>query len=78
MQPHAYREQQLLGIDRFGQVVGRAGFKAFFTIAFHRFGSQRDDGKADELRILSDNANRLEAVHLRHHDIHQHDCNFRI
>src|SRR6516225_1569745 len=78
VQPHTDCEKQLFGIDRFGKVVGRAGFEAFFAVALHRLGSQRDDGKPGEQGILPDDANRLVAVHLRHHDIHQNNCDFRV
>ena len=42
------RRQQLLGIDRLGEIVGRAGLQTFFAVALHRLGGQRDDRQPAE------------------------------
>ena len=41
-------EEQLLGVDWFGQIVRSAGLEALLAVALHRFGGQRDDGQAAE------------------------------
>ena len=43
MQPHAQRGQQLLGVDRLGEIIRRARLQAFLAVALHRLGGQRDD-----------------------------------
>src|ERR1700679_1288026 len=59
MKPHSDSKQQLLGVDRFGEIIGGAGFKAFLPVALHRLGRQRDNGEPPEGRIRTDNANGL-------------------
>src|ERR1700685_1742258 len=53
MKPHSDSKQQLLGVDRFGEIIGGAGFKAFLPVALHRLGRQGDNGKSPEGRIRS-------------------------
>ena len=43
MQPHAQRRQQLLGVDRLGEIVRGAGLEALLAVALHRLRGQRDD-----------------------------------
>src|SRR3954452_17837244 len=78
VQPHADCKQQLIGVDGFGEVVGRAGLEAFLAVAFHGLGRQRNDRKTGEGRIFTNDADSLIAIHLRHHDVHQHDADLRI
>jgi hypothetical protein len=73
MQPHPHQRQQLGHIDRLGDVVRGAGVDALVAIAFHRLGGERDDGQRMEGGDLADRAHGVVAVHLRHHDVHQHD-----
>src|SRR5688572_14214563 len=68
MQPHSQRRQQLLGVDRFREVVRRTGFEALLAVALHRLRGQSDDRQAPERRILPDLLHRPIAVHVRHHD----------
>src|SRR3954454_2384386 len=72
MQPHAQRREQLLGVNRLGEIIGSTRFQALLAIAFHRLGGERDDGQASERRLLADYSHGLIAVHLRHHDVHEH------
>ena len=54
MQPHAQDGQQLLGIDRLGEIVGGAGLQAFFAVAFHRLCGQGDNRQAAERAVFAD------------------------
>ena len=71
-QPDAHQRQQLLGVHRLGDVVGGAGVQALLAVAFHRLGGQGQDRQRAELGILADLAHGLVAVHLGHHDVHEH------
>ena len=59
--------------DGLGDVVGGAGLEALLAVALHRLGGERDDRQRAELRVVADLPHRLVAVHLRHHDVHQHE-----
>jgi hypothetical protein len=44
MQPHPQNRQQLFGIDRFVEIIGRSSFETFFAFAFHRFAVNAANG----------------------------------
>ena len=48
VQPDAQQREQLLGVDRLGDVVGRAGLDALLAVALHRLGGERDDRQVRE------------------------------
>src|ERR1700732_3701105 len=73
VQPHTKRREQLLGINRLGQVLRCASFQALFTIALHRLGRQSNDRKPAERRGLPNSLHRSVSIHLWHHDVHQND-----
>ena len=73
MQPHSQGRQELLGVDRLCEIIGGAGFQTLLTVAFHRFGGQRNDRQPPESRVGADHLHRLIAVHFGHHDVHQND-----
>ncbi len=52
MQPNAQKRNELVGVHRFGDVIGGAGLKAFFAVALHGLGGEREDGQRPELRHL--------------------------
>ena len=60
-------------MERLGDVVVRTGFEAFFPIVDHRLGRERDDRELGKLGLLADLPSRLQAIHHRHHDVHQHE-----
>ncbi len=69
---------EFLGADRFGEVVVHPGSDARFAVALHRVGGHRHD--PDRLRPAlgwgragPDLAGCLQAVHLGHLDVHQHE-----
>src|SRR6516164_2865131 len=72
MQPQADQRQQLVRVDGFGHVIGGAGLEALLTVALHRLGRERDDRQQAELVVAADAPHGLVAIHLRHHDVHQH------
>ena len=78
IQPDAQQRQQLVGVDRLGDVVARAGLEALLAVALHRLRGQRDHREVLPLGALADAAQRLVAVHLRHHDVHQDDVDVRV
>ena len=53
VQPYAQQRQQLLGVDRLRDVVGRAGLQALLAVALHRLGRQRQNRQRAELRRSS-------------------------
>ena len=70
-QPDAQHREQLVQIDRLGNVIRGAGFDALGAVSLHRLRGHRDDRQRPELGDLPDRAHGFVAVHLRHHDIHQ-------
>src|SRR5208283_296545 len=77
MEPHPQRGEELFGVDRLGEIVRGAGFEAFLAIALHGLGGQGNDRQTAVGRVAADVLDRLVTVHFRHHDVHQHDRQFR-
>ena len=73
LQPGPQGREQLLRVDRLRQVVPRARLEAALAVALHRLRGHRDDRQVLAAGELADLAHGLQAVHLRHHDVHQHD-----
>ena len=72
VQPHAHEREELLEVDRLGDVVRRAGRDRLLAVALHRLRGQGDDREARaNSRHRADRARRLVAVHLGHHHVHQ-------
>ena len=69
-EPDSQEGQQFIGIDRFRDVIRRAGLKAAFTIPLHGLRGQRQDrqqtmpGILPDLAIVGEAANGEEAVEL--------------
>ena len=78
VEPHSHQGKQLVNLQRFGDVIGSAGFNTFLTVALHRFCSDGNNGKKIVLMLAPDFLSRFISVHFRHHDIHQHHVNLRI
>src|SRR5512135_304061 len=76
-QPDAEHRLELVAADGLGQVVRGPDLEAFLAVAFHRLGRQRDDRQRPERLQLADRADRLVTVHLRHHDVQQHQVDPR-
>src|SRR5260370_36694551 len=51
VQPEPQRAEQLLGIDRLGEIDRGAGFQAFLAVALQRLGGTRMDRKAPDLPL---------------------------
>ena len=63
-----------LGRDRLGDVVVHPGGEARLAVALHGVGGHRDDPRPGRAGPAApDPAGRLEAVELRHLDVHQDD-----
>src|SRR5262245_15038631 len=73
MQPRAQHADHELRLDRLRKVVPRTRLDALLAVALHRLGSDRDDRQVLARRDPADLPYRVEAVDLRHHDVHQHD-----
>src|SRR5262245_9028224 len=71
-QPRPQHRDELLGIDRLGEIVPGAGLAALLSIALHGLGGDRDDRHVTEPRIEPDLSPGLHAVHLRPHAVPQH------
>jgi len=61
--------------DRLADVVVHAGRQAFLLVAFHGMGGHGDDRDvaSRHLLALANGRARLQSVHVRHFDIHQHE-----
>ena len=59
-------------LDRFGDVIHRAGVEPPRQILHVRLGRDEDDGNVRDRFIFFEAAAGLEAVHLGHHDVQQH------
>ena len=71
-QPGSDRGDQLLGVDRLGDVVVGARVETALSFAGHDLARHRDDRDRPELVEGADRAHRVVAVHARHHDVGQH------
>ena len=70
-QPCPQHADHQLGVDRLRQVVPRARLHALLAVALHRLRGHGDDRHVLARGHLADLADRVDAVHLRHHDVHQ-------
>src|SRR5712692_4581292 len=61
-EPGAEFRDQLFGIDRFREIVRRAGVDALLAVALHGLRGDRDDRQVAEPRVGADRACRLELV----------------
>ena len=77
-QPAPQHDQQVRRFNRLGQVVPGAGLDAFLAVALHGLGRHRDQRQVLAARQLAQLAHGLHAVHLRHHDVHQHHVDVRV
>src|SRR5579875_2323808 len=73
VQPDPQKREQLLYIQRFGYVVRCSRIYAPLAVALHRLGGDGDYRQVLEAAVGADCLNRLVAVHLGHHDVHEHD-----
>src|SRR5919106_817245 len=78
MQPASQHREQMQAIDGLGQVVPGARLDALLAVALHRLRRHRDDRQGAAPRQLPDLLDGLDAVHLRHHDVHQHDVDLDV
>src|SRR5579864_764808 len=70
-EPAFHAVEELLDVDRLGDVVGCAGVDALLPVALHGPGGDGDDGQPGVLGHAADGAGGLVAVHPRHHHVHQ-------
>src|SRR5262249_7059257 len=73
VQPGPQHGEHLLGVHRLREVVPGAGLDALLPVALHGLGRHGDDRQVPQPRHLADFAHGLHAVHLRHHNVHEHD-----
>ena len=71
LQPAPQRAHEHLAVDGLRDVVVHARRGARVEIALHRVRRHREDRHARVARVLADAPRRLEAVHLRHLDVHE-------
>lgn len=64
----------MVSIHGLGEVIARASTEAFLAVAFHRFGGDGEDGQITEFRGAADLAHGFVAVHLGHHEVHEHEA----
>src|SRR5580658_2671403 len=77
VQPHVQSREQLLCVNRLGQILGCTCFETSLAIALHCFCSESNNGQPSQCRILANHLHGFIAVHLRHHDIHENNCQVR-
>src|SRR5258707_15099091 len=70
-EPYPHKGQELLGVDRFRDVVRGACFQTLLAVALHGFRSERQYRQRAEHGIIADFTHCLVAVHFGHHDFHQ-------
>src|SRR5262245_63233318 len=71
-EPDAQQRKQLIGVHRLGNIIRCAGFETFLAVAFHGFCRQGEYRQEPVQAVTPDFADGFIAVHLRHHDVHQH------
>ena len=76
--PSPHDGKQIRQIYGLSHIIGSPGLQAFFTIAFHGFGRQCDDRQRADTRKLANGPGGLVAIHLRHHDVHEHEFRVRV
>src|SRR5438477_805526 len=78
VQPAAQHGEQMQAVHRLRQVVPGARGDALLAVALHRLRGHRDDRQVGAAVELADLADGGDAVHLRHHDVHQDDVDVGI
>ena len=75
---HPDARQHLLDHDRLGDVVDAAGLEAFDDVLGLAEPGHQDDGHVGEHLVASERAAGFEAVHARHHRVHQDDVRAQV
>src|SRR5437867_1756960 len=73
----AEQREQDRDIHRFGEIVRGPGLNTLFPIALHDLGGDCNNREGCQSGQLADRVYRIIPIHLRHHDIHQHNVNTR-
>ena len=73
LERRAHARDQLDAVDRLGDVVGGAGDEGVGQAVHVVERRHHDDGEIDVARIVADARAGLDAVHLRHDDVEQHE-----
>ena len=76
--PGGHQREQLVQVDRLGDVVAGAGGQAGLPVAGHRLGGQEDHRQVPALRLRPDPPGGLVAVQVGHHRVHQHDVDLGV
>src|SRR5690242_18156478 len=76
-QPYPHQRQELVGIHRLGDIVARTGVETLLAVTLHCFGGEREYRERAGLRVYADFSDRLVAVHVGHHDVHEDDGEIR-
>src|SRR5262245_9396346 len=71
-EPNAQQRKQLIRVHRLGNIIRCTGFEAFLAVAFHGFRRQGQYRQEAVPVVAADSADGFIAVHLRHHDVHEH------
>src|SRR3546814_2023380 len=66
-QRHIQRAHELTHLDRLGEVTKETGLHAFFDVARHRVGAQREHRNMRGQRVFGENAQRLDATRSEEH-----------
>src|SRR2546422_4693606 len=77
-EPRPQHADQELGVDRLGEVIPGACFHALFAVALHGLRRDGNDGELLARADLANLADRIDAVDLGHHDVHQDDVDVRM
>src|SRR5689334_7542280 len=75
MHPAPQEREETFRIHGLGNVIACARFNTFLAIALHRLGGQSDDRKGGKAIHRANGTHGLVTIHLRQHDIHEHEIN---
>src|SRR4051812_36540902 len=75
--PRPQNGKHLLRVHWLRQVIPSTRLDTLLSIAFHSLGRDSDDWQFLQVRNLTNGPGRIQAVELRHHNIHQHRIDIR-
>src|SRR6267143_4369000 len=72
-QPHSHQRQQLVRVHGLGDVIACAGIETCLAVSRHCLRCECQDRESPGSWVLADIPNCLVPVHIRHHNVHEHD-----
>src|SRR5215217_2979018 len=75
--PRPQNGKHLLRIDWLRQVIPSARLDALLSVTFHSLGCNGNDRQLLQVRNFANGPGRIQAIELRHHNVHQHRIDVR-